>query len=278
MPPFRLWDGRLTREAWKALVLQLDPSDDEAEQKIRMALERRTTDDLETGLRMWLKDAIPNASSVELDAIEQRLESGRWRIRDVLRRALQDSADLGVSVAVDQFENIGFGFDWTLANQSAAEWVESYTFDLVTGITDTTMERLQIAIPEWINNGDPLQSLYDDLTPMFGRSRAELIASTEVTRAYAEGNAQAYRASGVVRAMEWRTANDEKVCPECGPLGGLHNDGGGQSPKPLGHQIGAVSELSNPKFTHPVTGKVYGLPPAHPRCRCWVVPVIEEAN
>jgi len=256
--------------------LQLDPNDDEAEQKIRMALEMRTTDDLEQSLRLWLRDAIPNASSVELYEIERRLESGQWRIRDVLRRALQDSADLGVSVAVDQFENIGYGYDWTLANQAAAEWVEQYTFELVNGITDTTRRRLRTAVPEWVSNGDPLQSLVDDLAPMFGRQRAELIASTEVTRAYAEGNSQAYRASGVVEAMEWRTANDERVCPICGPLGGLQNDDGGQSPKPLGQQPGQRSGLSNPTFMHPNGGE-YGPPPAHPRCRCWVVPVIEDA-
>jgi SPP1 gp7 family putative phage head morphogenesis protein len=254
MPPFPLWNGHLTRDTWQAYkaALQLDPNDDEAEQRIRMALEMRTTDDLEQSLRLWLRDVIPSASSVELNEIERRLESGKWRIRDVLRRALQDSADLGVSVAVDQFENIGFGFDWTLANQAAAEWVEQYTFELVNGITDTTRSRLRTAVPEWVNNGDPLQSLIDDLAPTFVRRRAELIASTEVTRAYAEGNRQAYRASGVVDMVEWRTSEDERVCPICGPLAGKE--------APLGGTF---------------DGGLF--PPAHPRCRCWVVPVIEDA-
>ena len=80
---------------------------------------------------------------------------------------------------------------------------------------------------------------------MFGERRAELIASTEVTRAYAEGNVAGWRASGMAdREPEqkppyhpgcrcwlvlqmnadgswdyvWRTATDEIVCPECGDL------------------------------------------------------------
>lgn len=236
------------------MVLQLDPDDAEAEQAIRMAVEYRTTDELEDALGKWLKDVIPNASSVELAEMQRRLVNGSWRVRDVLRRALQDSADLGVSVAVDQLGTIGFGFDWTLANAQAARWVEQYTFDLIGGITRTTSRRMQTAVREWINNGDPLPSLIRDLEPMFGRARAELIASTEVTRGYAEGQQIAYQESGIVSQWEFRNSEDERVCPICGPLGG--------EVAPLGEG-----------WRHP-DGTIYKLP-THPRCRCWAVPVIE---
>jgi HK97 family phage portal protein len=246
MPPFPLTDGPITPEALKRMILQLDPGDDEAEQQIRMEIERAFERELATAL----KEQGAAVTSSDLDSVSEAIALaavGLPKVRDILRRRLQQSADLGVSVAVRQFEAIGFGFDWTLANQAAAEWVNRYTFELVRGIQDTTQRRLQTAVSEWITNGDPLSALVRELESTFGRQRARLIASTETTRAYTEGNVTAYMQSGIVtrppnlRPPEdshpgcrcwlvlgqnadgewvyiWKTANDERVCPICGPL------------------------------------------------------------
>ena len=253
MRPFQLWDGNLTRDAYKAMVLQLNPDDYEAEQAIRMAVEARAARNIRKGLREWLREVMPaNMTEAELSMWEYRLQNGKAKFRDVLSIALQDSVDLGVNVAIDQFESVGFGFDWTLANTSARNWAERYTDDLLAGITNTTRRGVGQAVARWTENGEPLPSLIKDLEPLFGKQRAELIASTEVTRAYAEGNRIAYRESGVVDEIEWRTAKDERVCPICGPLDGKQRRFG----EPFDIGIDA--------------------PPAHPRCRCWVVPVIAE--
>jgi len=262
MPPFTLPAGPITPEWWastKAMILQLDPDDPEAEQKARMEIERIAADEIEKKLAAQGRAITASAPTSASEAIERAREAGE-PLRDTLRRMLQRSADLGVSVAVDQFATIGFGFDWTLANQAAADWVQRYTFDLVGGINRTTEQRLQTAISEWITNGDSLPTLRRELERnLFSRHRAELIASTEVTRAYAEANQIAYRESGVASRMEWRTANDERVCPICGPLGEK-----------------SVTSAFGGQFEHPETGTGYGIPPAHPRCRCWIVPVIQE--
>ena len=85
---------------------------------------------------------------------------------------------------------------------------------------------------------------------LFSRTRAGMIAVTEVTRAYAAGNVAAWQASRVVQGKEWMTATDEVVCPICGPLRG---------------QIARLNE--------PFGGRIMN-PPAHVNCRCWVVPVV----
>ena len=36
---------------------------------------------------------------------------------------------------------------------------------------------------------------------------------------------------------------------------------------------GIIAGLDKP-FVHPISGERYDNPPAHPRCRCWVVPVV----
>lgn len=61
---------------------------------------------------------------------------------DELSRAIQDSADLGVSVAVQQFDNVGYGFDYTLANADAQRWAARYTDDLLRQLATTTSERV----------------------------------------------------------------------------------------------------------------------------------------
>lgn len=252
MRPFAL-PSTITPE-WVKATLQLDPDDDEAEQAIREEIERRMERELTAALREQLGELIPDgADNAAVAAAPSRVTETGGKVRDVLRRHLQMSADLGVSVAVDQLGAIGF--DWTLANQDAAAWVQQYTFDLVGGIHATSRARLQIAVNEWIQNGDPLPELVRELTPTFGRQRARMIAQTETTRAYAEANTAAYRRSGVVGKVEWRTARDERVCPVCGPLHGRQ------------------TKVGTP-FQHPERGRI--SIPAHVSCRCWIVPVVGE--
>lgn len=262
MRPFAL-DGADIHDwdAVKAMVLQLDPDDPEAEQAARYAIERRATNGVGRALAEQRKRIVDSVANLDADDfvawaaedLEQAIGRARrdYELYDEIRRALMISADLGVRVAVRQLDSIGFGFDWTLANAAAAEWADRYTGELVANITETTRGRVRAAVQEWVRNGLPLEALEEELTPLFGRQRAELIASTEVTRSYAEANRQAYQQSGVAAQVEWRTAADERVCPVCGPLDGTRA---------------------------PTTGSGFGTvgyPPAHPRCRCWIVPVVE---
>ena len=62
------------------------------------------------------------------------------------------------------------------------------------------------------------------LEPTFGQVRAEAIAATETTRAFAEGTLLSYRQSGLVLATSWKTSVDERVCPICRPLHGAIGD------------------------------------------------------
>jgi SPP1 gp7 family putative phage head morphogenesis protein len=130
------------------------------------------------------------------------------------------------------------------------------SLELVRGITDTSRRFVTQAIADWIQSGQPLDKLVEVLRPMYGPVRAEMIAATEVTRAYAEGNQVAWQESGVVAGMRWQSSRDELVCPICGPLHGQE--------VPLGS-----------KFQHPESGQEY-FPPAHVRCRCWIAPVVRS--
>jgi len=257
MRPFWLPDGSITRDAYNAMVLQLDREDREAEQAIRMALERRTARTLRQRFDDMLSALYPEGYGEWADP---NLEAGRIHrafledqaLRDELSRALQDGADLGVNVAVSQLEGIGYGFDWTMANVQARDWALRHTDEVLQQLANVSARGAGQAVGRWIDNGEPLEALIRDLSPVFGRARAERIAVTETTRAFAEGNREAYQASGVVEKWEWQTGNDELVCPVC---------------QPLNKERRRIGE----PFSHGGTE-----PPAHINCRCGVAPVVER--
>jgi hypothetical protein len=177
-------------------------------------------------------------------------------IRPVLKEiylasAEQAAGDLPQAVRVD----------WHLANEPAAQWAEQYTFGLVKGINDTSKERLQSYISDFFRReGATVDELRTQISGIFGEVRADMIATTEVTRAAAEGQTKLVSLAeqmnpNVELVPIWETSMDEFVCPICG-RGGLQNIAGQRR----GENLAFKSR----------DGKTYGGPPAHPRCRCGV--------
>ena len=268
----------------KALVLQGDPGEPEepvfrpieiAEPRKRDRLEREVTSDIQSALTKQQRAIYETARtmsaeefigdvSAELEASVRKIQEEQ-ALYDRLRRALLESVDLGVFVAVEQLESIGLGVDWTLVNEDARAWAQNHIGTLIGGIDETTLARTRTAVAAWIQNGEPLYMLIEDLEPVFGSQRAQLIASTEVTRAYAEANQRVYKEAGI-RYMEWRAAADELMCPICGALNG---------------QIVGIDDKFDQALDEEIRTQFrsnFQLPPAHPRCRCWIVPVVVDTE
>lgn len=90
------------------------------------------------------------------------------------------------------------------------------------------------------------QQVADDVTSIFGPTRAEGIATTETTVAQSAGGEIAVAGTFGLSALDtWFTRDDNRVCPICAPLHEVNRD------------VWAV------KFPNG--------PPAHPRCRCWIL-------
>ena len=183
-----------------------------------------------------------------------------------------------------------------LVNDEAAAWAGRRSGELITGIDRTTRDAVRLAVEQNIEAGGTPRTLaarlngtqtgYGALSP----KRAMMIAVTETTRSYAEGNLIAWRESGVVETITWHTANDDIVCPVCAPLGGLKWSKTKKEASPASinaqRKNAATTSLANPSFEHPggagppgkFAGNKYRNPPAHPRCRCWLVPVVDGAR
>ena len=244
--PFFDLTGEITPSALKSMLLLLDPDDDEKEQKVRDELEKRTARNIDKAFTDMVNTLFPEGYGDNIDpnveaARIQRAFREEQALRDAISRGLIDGVDLGVSVAINQLESgLGFGFDWTLSHAQAREWAHRYTDEILQQLGTTSGRVTGQALTRWIDNGESLQVLINDLEPVFGRRRAASIAATEVTRAYSNGTREAYRESGVIQKLEYRASRDELVCPICGPLHGQRTD---------------------------INGTFNGLyPPVHPNC------------
>jgi SPP1 gp7 family putative phage head morphogenesis protein len=131
-------------------------------------------------------------------------------------------------------------------NARAAAWANSHALDLAKGLNKTTKDLARQRLANWLQREtqdfDVLRkSLNEIIAPKW---RADMIASTETTKAWSVARQEIANESSVIKGLQWTTANDELVCPICQPLHG-------QQRKKKGLYPGGLAG-----------------PPAHPRCRC----------
>jgi len=221
-------------DVWQFLKQQ-PPARDEAERRLQRELERILGDHQDAAIeavRTGQIDALIAALSPDLQAAISPAIT-RIAYEEVLRQALE----------------VGIAFDPVVVNAAALDWAQRYTFDLVKGICDTTRSLLQQAVSQYIATPGMTEAQLEALiAPAFGPIRAQMIAVTEVTRAYSQASNLYQRLlaeMGFQTVRVWRTRHDERVCPVCGPLEG-------------------VTENAWPP-------NLQSGPPAHVNCRCWTV-------
>lgn len=130
---------------------------------------------------------------------------------------------------------------WHLMHEDAWQFARSYAFDLVKGINKTTATDFSTAMQDWIDRGGSLPGLIDmlkgrmqglDIPPGWSdkkiewatsKERARLIAQTESTRAFNEGNSQRWQSLGI-RQTRYRNQNDRIICDFCRAMGGVIGD------------------------------------------------------
>lgn len=199
------------------------------------------------------------------EAVIRRSREGRESLNRLLEQMMLDAAKLGVETGGDLLGKVVSEHQrkavstitpsWELSNQTVEEWIRSRHWftpsTLHGGLQQTEANRLRALLQNFTVNQQTqgwLRTQIQGPAGLYSRQRAETIARTEVTHAYARGNREAWGARGVSQ-VSWRTRVDEMVCSICGPL---HDQ------------------------NFPVDSDV--IPPAHPGCRCWIVPFIDVAD
>jgi hypothetical protein len=227
------------------MILQLDPDDPDAEGEEIDRLARQHQPSIDDALRRQRDAVVAGLNAEALNNVERLIPTEDDDLREALEVLLRESVGQGVRVTAAKLGEIAMGVNWMLVNEAAKTWAQQYSYELVSLLNDNSRRFLQDAVSRWIERGDPLDVLIDEVSAMFGPVRGEMIAVTEATRAYAEGSFMGYERAGFnrrppeenrppahvrcrcwVSLMEtdpgqwdyvWLTAQDELVCDICGP-------------------------------------------------------------
>jgi SPP1 gp7 family putative phage head morphogenesis protein len=241
--------------------------DDHPHQAVIQWLEQKTADNMARILSRLRRRLFDGVQRENVGEILKRVTSPdlNEELRQELYAALLPVVEAGVMAGREQLQEqlprmkaappVDLSFDWTLINQQARRWLERYTFELTYAnqysLTAGMETRLKGIIDNFITSPDmSIPQLSREAEKLFDVVRGEMIAVTEVTRVFAGGNIAAWKETKLVEMVRWNTANDKLVCPLCGPLNG---------------QVSPIGV--------PFAGWI-DHPPAHPRCRCWVTPVV----
>jgi SPP1 gp7 family putative phage head morphogenesis protein len=133
-----------------------------------------------------------------------------------------------------------------------AELLAGRAFDELENVTDDMSTKMSRVLTDGLVQGKSPEVIAKDLNREvdLGQKRSMLIARTEIIRAHAEGQLLAMENLGVDQVgvqVEWSTAKDELVCPECEDMEGT---------------ILSVEEA-------------HGMIPLHPNCRCAWIPAVD---
>lgn len=166
----------------------------------------------------------------------------------LLRPYLQEAALLSAAEAFVALQQAGMEISWDIVNENAIAWAEAHTREVVAQIIKTSMDGFVAEFGDWVRSGEPLDALVARLEKYYSPVRANMIAVTETTRAYASAQVELFKMSGMVSGWQWIPAVDDLVCPICVEKG-----------------KGGPYKLDDEH------------PPAHVNCRCAVRPVLAKS-
>lgn len=155
--------------------------------------------------------------------------------------------------------------DFNLSSPNVQAYIKRNLRKFAGQITDTTTQEIRALIAAGIEQGESFDQLKDRIASYSGFSdaRAEMIARSEVIRGQTEAELNTWQETGIVTEVVWYTALDERVCPICYPLHGEQ-----VAIKSAFLTADEMSQLNIPNYDGSIKG-----PPAHPQCRCTLLPV-----
>lgn len=205
----------------------------------------------------WLDEQV-KANLIEVDWHRKLIDSS---YRKGLVRAFQDTRKDRKAIQSEAF------FDGTKAEFIEQSFNQPQTLETIAVVFGQSFESLKNinaamaanirrTLATELTRGSAIdvvsKALFDEIDNI-SRNRARLIAQTEVIRAHAEGQLDAFQKLGVEELgamVEYSTAGDGRVCPRCASLNGKKY---------------SVKEAR-------------GIIPLHPGCRCTWIPYIPQGE
>lgn len=269
-----LGDLRKRRSATRPKAQSLAPID--RERKAVKTAEKKIHSAIEAALAGALKEALAATADIGKAASEAETIARALRLAgfDVLAEQL---AEIFIELLKDSGKQalVQIGADTEamlqVVNDKAVEWAKKHAAELVGKrwvggelidnpnaayrIDEVTRDSVRRVVSESVEGGWSNSRLAEALRESyaFSAERAMTIARTETTFADVQGNMIAYAESGVVKGKRWIVGDQEKLCDEC-------QQNNEQGEIPFGDLFASGQ----------------AAPPAHPNCRCDVIPVTKE--
>lgn len=180
------------------------------------------------GVLKEMKKATTNlARPMTKDAFRLGIERGVFELRD--------SGVMGLKDLGEWQDMIDSAFD--TIDGRALDALARYNIKLLGTVSDRLLDDIKINLQAGILSGRDIGHIALDIGDVIkpsekdkfrfagkkvfktAQNRVEVIARTEVMRAYNQGRVHLYREMKVEKVI-WYTALDERVCPVCGPLNG----------------------------------------------------------
>lgn len=209
------------------------PTRDLALQRHRRGLERRLGHAFDVQAKAFLRrfaalkpkfpemqEAIRNEDWEPL--LDQAFRLTRGLFRKALDRAVQTAMRLG-------FAGAGVDVSFSLENPRAVAYLRDHGAELVAGIEQTTRDEIRTILTQAADEGWSHDKAARAIGQRFTefrvgrpqehvRSRAHLVAMTELGNAYEHGNlaaAEQAHADGIQMEKSWLTAHDDRVSDDC---------------------------------------------------------------
>ncbi len=131
-------------------------------------------------------------------------ENEKKKLLAALLPAIEERAIAGAQAGKAKLRQAGIIFDDELANAAAARWAREYAGKLVELMSGTSQKTIGEIVANWIETpGSTMGDLTERLTPLVegNTDRAFMVATTETTACYAQGEAIVYQSLGIPRAV-----------------------------------------------------------------------------
>ena len=162
----------------------------------------------------------------------------------------------------------GVGID-VMQNETYANAVDQSINLLGQKYTDTSLADVKTTIEASLKAGDSIDQLTEKVRQYYSeaqQTRAAMLARTESFRISNSATKEAWRQTGVVKAMKWFTSPLDNVCEFCQALNGKEIPIDGTFFSKGDVATGANGGSMNLDYDE------VGAPPLHPNCGCYLQP------
>jgi len=248
--------------------------------EITQPQERRLKLKLIDIFRKQEKEVLSNLASTEYRGVKELEEivipnilfdKDRWDpiATQLAQRELADSIRIAGGDSLNNL--VGISFD--MNTEAVQEFILAESAKFTAKLNETTLSGLTATLQDGVRLGESIPKLRDRIQNIFTtatKSRAEMIARTEIIKSSNFAAEESFVQSGVVEGKEWVTAFDERTCQMCMDMDGK--------------TMGLGKAFFNEGSSHTWSDGSETLfdyedivdPPLHPRCRCSILPILRE--